>query len=351
MLAGLHIGGFLTNIFPGFLSGLSSDESSALFPEAFPINQQGDYLQIGHSPALNPSADGAFLLTTWLNLRRLPAVGERLILLSKYEGSPRTNNGYAIALHRDEHSIRPLVFWGDPSTTGRWYDFPEISLESRQWLLLGLSFSEQKYLGLYYGTIDSPRVESRRSMIESARVRDTSAESSLPAPALDEASDESRPERVRSRNSASAGASAETDLQRHVTTSSLTLLGGYELGTSVVPSSSAPLIIGAARDRHFRGSVGAVGVFAGALNGQARAILSGAMKEPLSPPESLENLLQFWLPDASYFAEQSGTQGPTRSLAKGVPADSRFVRSEHPGRRGDGQARAAKNRAGTSKQE
>lgn len=235
LFGALHIGGLIRLPW-------SSDKPAVpqeLFTNPYVIATQGSYVALEGAETANPSKTAPFLFTVWLNLKKLPAPGEQLVLLSKYEGSPLPNNGYAIALKRDEASLRPMVFWGDETTTGKWYDFPEIEISAREWFLIGLSFSQQKYLGLYFGD---------------------------PKAAGDP----------------------------------LKLLGGYELGTPVVPSSSAPLILGAAVERHFRGLIGAFGVFNGKLPGETRAVLSAMMKSPSTLTEPLATLPHVvWVPDAS----------------------------------------------------
>ncbi len=262
----LHVGGLLQfpwQFFPWSKS--SSEVSKELFSEPFVISSQGSYVSLEGGLVANPSKSAPFLLTVWMNLKRLPSPGEQLVLLSKYEGTPLPNNGYAIALKRDDVSLRPMVFWGDEGTTGKWYDFPAIDINSRDWFLLALSFSEQRYLGLYLGAAEST-------------------------------------------NGPSQGAS-------------LKLLGGYELGTTVIPSSSAPLILGAARERHFRGMIGPFGAFLGPLQADTRKVLGELVKTPEKLPTPLKEVISsVWIPKASYTSGTSPEGDFRVSFESGSPA-------------------------------
>lgn len=234
----LNVGGLVS--FPWFSAQVEKPQD--LFSNPFSITVQGSYLQVAsvdNQAVGNPVASERFLVSTWFKLRRLPAPGEQLILFSKYEGNPLPTNGYALALRQDEHALRPIVFWGDAATHGRWYDFPAVELSSKDWFAFTLSFSEDRYLGLHLITTD--------------------------------------------------------DIGNQVR-----LLGGYELSTAVIPSSSAPLILGAPRDRPFRGLIGPVGIFTGAALRDSRQLINQMAEVPFRLPEVITQTKSpyIWIPDA-----------------------------------------------------
>jgi len=249
VLAGLHVGG-VVSIWNGSLSlssffGTSNSQApERLFPEAFQINAQGSHLRLQHQEDLNPKSGQDFLFTAWFNLRRLPLPGEKLILLSKYDGSGKTANGYAIGLSRDEKSLRPVVYWGNSESGGRWYDFPEISLSQRSWFMLALSFSGERYLGLY---------QSIKSQSEGQEVDE------------------------------------------------LQLLGGYELADAALPSSEVPLLIGAVNERPFRGLIGPLAMYSGKkISQDLKKTLRGIVKVPTAPAEDRPgDSLVMWVPKSS----------------------------------------------------
>jgi hypothetical protein len=284
----LSVGGLLS--IPWMASNV--DGPQELFSNPFSIASQGSYVEIssGDLPEGGPSrvrapvpgnpiAQERFLVTAWFKLRRLPAPGEQLILFSKYEGSPLPSNGYALALRQDELALRPLVFWGDASTPGRWYDFPAVELSSKDWFAFAMSFSDDRYLGLHLITTHDQGNQVR-------------------------------------------------------------LLGGYELSTAVVPSSTAPLILGAPRDRPFRGLIGPVGVFTGPGLIDTRKIINEIAKVPYQVPAGIRStaLPLIWVPEAvtkesssteraSYvvtYHEAGGGRGAKRrhALNSALPSDA-----------------------------
>lgn len=143
-------------------SGESSAEVSAkrkqdlFFPDAININKAQRFLKVESRAELLPSAKTDYFLLFWVNLRSLPAVGERLVLLSKYNGTPPKISGYAVAISRDSNAVRPVLFWGDGSTAGsRWYDFPEIAMSANQWTLFGLHLHKDKFVGMYTASVSN----------------------------------------------------------------------------------------------------------------------------------------------------------------------------------------------------
>lgn len=280
----LSVGGLVS--LPWFSTQVEKPQD--LFSNPFSITGQGSYLQIASSDSQalgNPVASERFLVSTWFKLRRLPAPGEQLILFSKYEGNPLPTNGYALALRQDEHALRPMVFWGDAATHGRWYDFPAVELSSKDWFAFALSFSEDRYLGLHLITTDELGNQVR-------------------------------------------------------------LLGGYELSTTVIPSSSAPLILGAPRDRSFRGLIGPIGIFTGNALSDSRQVINQIAEVPFQLPEIITQSSSpyIWVPDALAsdepraeglpyvvaFHEGEGVRGARRRQARnGVPASDMLSEAAH----------------------
>ncbi len=251
VLAGLQVGG-VVSIWDGGLWSKSSGETERLFPSAFQVASQGSHLRIKHQAEINPQADQEFVLTAWFNLRRMPLPGEKLILLSKYEGSGKAANGYAIGLSRDETSLRPVVYWGGSEQGGRWYDFPEVNLTPRTWFMLALSFTGGRFIGLYQG--EKPQGE---------------------------------------------GTVGEGTLQ---------LLGGYELTEPVMPSSESPLVLGAVNERQFRGLIGPLAIYASKkVSKDLRKALSEVVKTPTTPAtEATGDSLVAWIPDSTALGTEAG---------------------------------------------
>ena len=121
---------------------------------AFPNSRflaPGGPIKLASTEQLNPLVGEDFLVVTWVMLRKLPEPGQRIILLNKVDGPDRKQTGYAIGLTNEAGSIRPIVFWRDALGQGGWQTFAEIPVVTRAWMMLGLSFREQKLLGLHGG--------------------------------------------------------------------------------------------------------------------------------------------------------------------------------------------------------
>jgi len=128
-------------------------DSESVFPEAFPLNSPVLFYTLPHHNALNPVSGKDFLITAWLSYRRLPADGERQILLSKFDGESDSRRGYAIALEGGTGYVRPLVYWRNPHSEGGWYEFADFTVSTEDWFLLAVSFREDRFLGVHKYTI------------------------------------------------------------------------------------------------------------------------------------------------------------------------------------------------------
>jgi len=189
-----------------------------------PATRDGRYIEIGHSPQLNPQSGKDFLFMFWVKLKDFPQEGDRLILASKYSGSPPNVIGYAVGLRRDENVLRPIVFWGPERGVGRWYDFPEITIIPEAWNMFALSFHKNKFLGLQ-------------------RTQEISGLASEPQ-----------------------------------------VLGGYELQQGVGDFSEAPLLLGASPNRAFKGFIGPLSIVSKRnLNENYKELLTHFTKKPLEP--------------------------------------------------------------------
>ncbi|MBX7144751.1 MAG: hypothetical protein K1X79_09900 [Oligoflexia bacterium] len=178
-------------------------DEEALFPEATPISSQGMFLEAQALEAANPATGKDFVFFFWARLSRLPRNSEKLLLAAKSQLFADKQDGYVIGLSRDGDLLRPIVYWGNEQA-GRWYQFAPIDIYQGQWVLLALTFaSADGVLGLHAVDYD-PR-----------------------------------------------GA-----VQVHV-------LGGYEVESHQVASSSASLKMGAWGANRFRGKFGPFGVFSG----------------------------------------------------------------------------------------
>ena len=224
----------------GFFHGSErAGEVSEHFPAAVDISAQGTYLYVPHSEHLLPAEGKDFGFFFWVNLKRLPAAGQRLVLFSKFEAGSNAlpQRGYAFALKREGEGVRPVVFWGDGVNGGRWWDFPEVQLTPKQWVLLGFELHDRRYLGAFV---------KEASGAEGARI-----------------------------------------------------LGGYPLEAgSGTGMGDAGLVFGAFRDRPFRGAIGPLLVVGKhGLSDHLPQTLSEFAENPLQVPASLKDGdVKLWMP-------------------------------------------------------
>ncbi len=212
-----------------------------VFQETYRIGVGSAFYSVNDGVALNPSSSDDFLLITWFKLQQMPRLGKRTILLSKFDEESPGRPGYAIALFRDSNGVRPMIFWQSSERGGRWLSFAEMRFRSQHWLMLALSFHDQKYLGLH-GTLV---VKGEQSVVE--------------------------------------------------------LLGGYEFDEPTLPDAETSFRIGSVSENSFRGQIGAVTVLRRErLTDDLRDILEDAVKSPLELPGAVsKGEVQFWSLDGA----------------------------------------------------
>ncbi|MCO6430010.1 MAG: hypothetical protein J5J00_04055 [Deltaproteobacteria bacterium] len=215
------------------------DPETTLFPDATKIGGNNHYLSIPDSELLDPAEGKDFLLVLWVRLRKLPSEGERMLLLSKFDGESKSRRGYALALSREGEIIRPEVYWRDKKGDGTWFTFSDLPLSTKTWTMFAITFRQKRYLGLHSASI-----------------------------------------------------------VQHIKPS-LKLLGGYEIDRGVVPSSDSPLQIGAFNRGKFRGHVGVVGVLNKPdLSRDLEEILKNLTAVPtVWPPQFDESEVALWTVD------------------------------------------------------
>jgi hypothetical protein len=170
----------------------------SVVPDALVVSHGGTALRVSHSPALNPTGDGDFLLYVWFKLRKPLSDGERAVFVAKYDADSKTRPGYSVGLVGGPDGVRPNVYWQNEEGHGRWYPFASTQLRAKEWYLLGISFREKRYLGVHL----------------------------MPH---------------------NGGKKAE-------------VLGGYDLEPQVIPDTPADLVVGAFGASKFRGRIGPFGV-------------------------------------------------------------------------------------------
>jgi hypothetical protein len=246
VLIGLFVISFTAPIFfalklGGYLmqSESGASEEKELFKNPVHIAGSGNYLKIQNSSPLAPVAGEDFLLTFWFRLQRMPAQDEKMVVLTTYDADQPNRPGYMLSLNRDGDKVRPVLYWQDKKGAGNWYTFTEVPLPTRNWVMAALSFRNDSLLGLHMA---------------------------LP------------------------GEKEGFDLK---------LMGGYDLGTEIVPAGQADLILGALNVSRFRGLLGPIAVYSKKnLGKKLKEVLEETIRDPLSIPSSLSNEdVRFWSPD------------------------------------------------------
>lgn len=248
-----------------------------LFPRSVNIVGAGNFIRVTGGAELVAQPGEDFLLIAWFNLSKSPPLNRKLIVFSNFSSAPSGSDGYALALQRDSHGTRALVYWGDSRRPGKWFIFPEIALAPRTWVMFGLSLHRDRFLGLHMADL--------------------------------------------------------------VTGGSLNLVGGYDLGPGPFSMESGDLVLGALRGRPFRGIVGPVGLFQKRkLYTNLRTVLKSLVARPLElPAEFKPKQVKLWLPDGEH--DQSSAAHKVEVVA-GPPGDdtARAVFTHAAARHSDGRA-------------
>jgi len=116
---------------------------------SYAINKNGSHIRIAHDQNLNPIEGEDFILMSWFKFFRLPKEKESFLLLSKVDSQLRSQRGYRLGLTREHGRLRPFVYWRNNDSLGGTYKFSDLNLSPRVWVMFGISFSKQRYLGLH----------------------------------------------------------------------------------------------------------------------------------------------------------------------------------------------------------
>ncbi len=153
----IYFGIKLTYLLPASSSS-SAELVDSLFPGSAVIPGFAKSFKIKDSAALQPETGKDFLLLLWLKLHKLPKIGSRMILISKYDAVSKERNGYALGLMRAEEGFRPIVYWTSAKDGARWYTFSEVPIEIDTWFMLSV-ISYQDRLGVHIGTRKDEQAE------------------------------------------------------------------------------------------------------------------------------------------------------------------------------------------------
>lgn len=210
-------------------------DPETVFPTSFRVARPGDAFKIAHSPTLVPREGEDYLFSLWFKLSKPLELGQRVVLLGKYDPKSKTRPGMSLALQRDLDGTRPVLYWGGEKTPGKWHTFAPIESSGRNWMLLSISFRKGYLLGMHAGDLN---------------------------PAVP-----------------------------------IQLLGGYELEPDARGANEADFVIGSFGDSEFRGRVGPVSVVTSSnLSESLMETISVLRTARDVPPANLSNSeIQLWV--------------------------------------------------------
>lgn len=203
------------------------DHEGDPFPAALQFARKDSHISLPNAPALNIAENDRVLFVSWFKLRKLPREGEKLFLFSKLDSNSKNLSGYVVALTKRGEAIRPTVYWKDEKGKGGWYLFSEIELMLGEWVMLAVSFYDNRILGAYSAVYRSGQLGK------------------------------------------------------------LIVAGGVDLEESIVPQTQAKFIIGSVEGTQFKGKVGPFCLF----NFQDYAVLDllkEILNSPWNLPESVD---------------------------------------------------------------
>jgi hypothetical protein len=249
--------------------------NQAPFPETFTVGGPGLYKKALVGEKLNPTAGKDYAFFIWLKLRKVPAVGETLGLVGKFDSQVENRPGYAISLEGGLDGVKPRVYLSAASGGGRWYTFSPYPMSRKYWYLLAVSLSDDTFVSAHIvreGSSDQP-----------------------------------------------------------------TLLGGHRIGLSSLPQSASDIVVGAFGASRFRGVIGPFGVLIGKdLREDLSGYLSAIRDAPAGIPSEIEtDTIGLWATPNKDIASQafnvvngsSVASGPSDTQAKKVWVDKRPKKS------------------------
>ncbi|MFN8389511.1 MAG: hypothetical protein U0136_04395 [Bdellovibrionota bacterium] len=110
---------------------------------------------VSSDPALDPNAEGYFVVSTLLKLSNAPQHGKRQKVIAKYSSKQAPFPGWAIALRQTDTSLRPEVYWQSSDGKGGWYTFDHIHLDRSRWYSFTLVAKDNELLSLYLEDLGS----------------------------------------------------------------------------------------------------------------------------------------------------------------------------------------------------
>jgi len=112
-------------------------------------------IEVQNSVDLDPQPGKIFVVSFKLYLQRLPKIGVRQNIFSKYSAKVLPYEGWAIALQRYSTSVRPEVYLRDQDGRGGWHTFDTIELKSQTWYSMTMVVKAGDFVRLYFGAPDN----------------------------------------------------------------------------------------------------------------------------------------------------------------------------------------------------
>jgi hypothetical protein len=190
------------------------------------ISRGGVYLKAAAGEAGNPSKGEDYGFFVWFKLRKLPAIGESLGLVGKFDSQLPGKPGYAVSLEGAPDGVRPRVYISAGAVPGRWYSFSSHPMNRRDWYLLTVTVVDDAFIA--------------------------------------------------------------TSLGRAFSEEPLILLGGHRLTGGDLPASKAEVLVGAFGASRFRGQVGPFGILSGPdSKEQLSSYFKAIQAQPKAIPEGI----------------------------------------------------------------
>jgi hypothetical protein len=228
------------------VSALVHSDDSAPF-DSLQVSRGGVYLKATVGESGNPTKGEDYGLFVWFKLRKLPAVGEALGLVGKFDSQLPGRPGYAVSLEGAPDGVRPRVYISAGDVPGRWYSFASHPMNRRDWYLLQVTVVD--------------------------------------------------------------GAFIATSLGRAFSEEPPILLGGHRLTGGELPASKADLVVGAFGASRFRGQVGPFGIISGPDSKEKfSSYLRAIQKQPSGIPSGIpSSAVRLW---AAPFDDQGPRKTP-----------------------------------------
>lgn len=172
--------------FPNHLvSNAKYNSKTDSFRHPVAIESKHELVELPNSTDLLPVDNQDFIVIGWFSIDKISAREKsRIVLFQKPISKSAHAVSYSLILERVNTGIRPLIYWGGkgpkPVKAAGGYMFQELQLPTKQWFMMALSYTKNRFLGLHIGYFENNPIKPGKVVVQTLGGYDLSG-SSLPS--------------------------------------------------------------------------------------------------------------------------------------------------------------------------